>query len=237
MLTGIYNEEKWMVYSPEMHPKYMIKRLVTQCCAKKYEHFKNKNEADAAIAASINFMQQGMFIYSFNTVEQIDKILETFAYARKRYDVTHFIIDSMQKCGLTEGGDGELASQKRFMDAICNFKSIHDCHIHLVAHPRKGKDEMIAPNKQDIKGSGSIVDLADNVLIVQRNKLKENECNRDDSNIQAQSDVFLDVAKQRNGNWEGTIELTYNVDTYQYLSSRMDFPRSFIKKYMNNEGY
>lgn len=219
-INGILSGEKWMIYTPEMRPRYLLKRLITQACAREFE------ELEAIeIKQAIDFLDTGLFIYDSLKAEPIEKILESFEYAARRFGVTNFIIDSMQKCGLPEGGDGELAAQKRFMDKIADFKQAYDVHIHLVAHPRKGKDELTAPTKQDIKGSGSISDLVDNVMIVHRNKQKE----ADPSGRKDEMDVSLEVAKQRNGNWEGVIELWYCTKTLQYFSSKFESPRNFLK--------
>lgn len=223
-INGMAQGDKWMIFSPEMRPRYLIKRLVTQITSKPLVGDFSCSAEE--IVSAINFLDENMLIFDSQKTEPIEKILESFTYARNRYGVSHFVIDSLQKCGLPEGGDGELAAQKRFMDKLCEFKSINDCHVHLVAHPRKGKDELSAPSKQDIKGSGSICDLADNIMIIQRNKQKENS---ESPNSSADPDVFLEVAKQRNGEWEGVVSLYYHKDSYQYLSGLMDRPRIFIK--------
>ncbi|QMT61829.1 hypothetical protein [Legionella sp. PC997] len=59
------------------------------------------------------------------------------------------------------------------MEQLCDFKNQHNCHIHLIAHPRKGADESQPSGKLDNKGTGAISDLADNCYTVWRNKLKE----------------------------------------------------------------
>lgn len=212
-LASMAKNEKWMIYTPEMTPRNLLKRLLTQSMGKRIESI--HDAPSDHIKAAIEFLNDKLFIYDSQRTEPIEKILEAFAYVKNRYNVNNFVIDSLQKCGLPEGGDGELQAQKRFMDRLCEFKTMYDCHIHLVAHPRKSKtDETIAPTKQDIKGSGSICDLVDNVLIVQRNKKKE----EDPSGKEYEADVFLDIAKQRNGDWEGIIELFYCKQSYQYKS-------------------
>ena len=67
--------------------------------------------------------------------------------------------------------------------------------LHLVAHARKGQDESKAPRKMDVKGSGNIVNQADNVFSVWRNKPKEEA----DCPPETDPDAILYVDKQRNG--------------------------------------
>lgn len=80
-------------------------------------------------------------------------------------------------------------------------------HIHLVCHSRKANDETQAPRKMDIRGSGSITDQVDNVFCVWRNK--------DERRVPAE-DALLIVDKQRNGEWEGRLALSYNPDSQAY---------------------
>ena len=55
------------------------------------------------------------------------------------------------------------------MEQLCDFKHQHNCHIHIIVHPRKGADELQPPGKLDNKGTGAISDLADNCFTVWRN--------------------------------------------------------------------
>jgi len=90
-------------------------------------------------------------------------VYSVFEYARQRYGIDVFLIDSLMKCGIAED---DFNTQKCFVERLCDFKNSHPCHIHLIAHPRKSQDESHLPNKMDIKGSGAITDLADNVFSV-----------------------------------------------------------------------
>ena len=144
------------------------------------------------------------------------RVLEVFAYARKRYGATQFVIDSLMKCGIA---DDDYNGQKAFVDALCNFKMAHDCHIHLVAHSRKKQDETGAPGKMDIKGAGSIGDLADNLFSVWRNKKKETGENPDGP------DAILNCDKQRHGEWEGAITLAFDRESFQFLGTEHDHAR------------
>lgn len=99
-------------------------------------------------------------------------LLVIFRYARRRYGITQFVVDSLLRCGIA-GDDYE--GQKAFVDALVIFAMENDAHVHLVAHSRKLEDEKQAPGKLDVKGSGDITDLAHNVASIHRNKAKEAE--------------------------------------------------------------
>ena len=62
-------------------------------------------------------------------------------------------------------------------------------HRRLVAHHlRKPKDENEVPDKHDNKGSGAITDQVDNVMLVWRNKRKE-----DDVKVQDIAEIILEA--------------------------------------------
>ena len=66
---------------------------------------------------------------------------------------------------------------------------------HLVAHPRKGRDEKESPGKMDVAGSSKITDGADNVLSVWSAKRDPDAPNYQPEEI----DGRLSLHKQRNG--------------------------------------
>ena len=149
----------------------------------------------------------------------------------RRHGVTQFLVDSLAKCGI---GEDSYNDQKAFVDKLSDFARERNIHIHLVCHSRKGKEESEMPDKFDIKGSGSITDMADNVFIVWRNKEKERKVQ------EAKGDYERDVArksgpdaavvccKQRNGTgWEGRIKLWFDLASLQYLEASNGVPRQY----------
>ena len=70
-------------------------------------------------------------------------------------------------------GEDDYNAQKNFVDALCSVARDLNIHIHLVHHIRKLSSEAQLPDKTDVKGSGSITDQVDNLLMVWRNKAKE----------------------------------------------------------------
>ena len=93
-----------------------------------------------------------------------------------------------------EDGPGSMTAQKDAMRKMCDFAKRHGCHVHLVAHPRKGRDESAPPGKLDVAGSSKITDGADNVFTIW-------SARRDESMpIDAdEPDARLELLKQRNG--------------------------------------
>lgn len=151
------------------------------------------------------------------------RLLEVFAYARKRYAIDLFVIDNLTKCGFA---DDDYAGQKLFIEKLSDFARDTQCHVIVVAHMRKGEDESKPSGKFGVKGSGGITDMADTVVEVWRNKPKEKAVDKAgregvelDPKWDDKADAYLFVHKQRATGEEPAIGLHYHVESTQYLSS------------------
>lgn len=127
------------------------------------------------------------------------------------------------KCGIDED---DYKGQKAFADRLCNFKNEFDVHVHLVAHARKGESEDRAPGKLDVKGTGAISDLADNVFTVWRNKRKEFAGADADP---AEEDARLYCHKQRATGYEGALRLWFDRGCRQFSDSSPWRPRAYVE--------
>lgn len=86
----------------------------------------------------------------------------------------------------------------------------------------------MVPGKFDAKGSGSITDQVDNMLIHWRNKPKEIALQTGEASYNpADPDAMLICAKQRNGEWEGRIQLWLDPKTNQFMQNQNDRPVNF----------
>lgn len=150
------------IASFEMHPKETMMRMCKQTCSAPTPTTELKR-------AWLDFADNQMYIY-----DQVDRVtpeavLGMVHYAFHELKCKHIVIDSLTKCGV--GRDFE--KQAMMADALQNAAKKWGCHIHLVVHTRKGETEYDKPGKFDVRGASEIADLADNVLIVYRNKKKE----------------------------------------------------------------
>jgi twinkle protein len=149
-----------------------------------------------------------LWMYDQQGTVKGDKMIAVIRYAADKFKVQHFIVDSLMKCGF---GEDDYNGQKEFVDQLCAVARDTGVHIHLVHHSRKGKDEYAPPGKHDMKGTGAIIDQVDNLVIVWRNKKKE-EVKQANNGMapDTEPDAMLIVEKQRNGEWEGKIGLWFD---------------------------
>jgi len=118
------------------------------------------------IREGLEWLRDYQLIADFVGEVKGEELLEVFAYAAKKYGVKHFVIDSLMKIKLDNRDKYE--SQKDFVNMLTDFAKKYKCHMHLVAHPRKGESDTSEPGKTDVSGSSDITNLADNVIIIMR---------------------------------------------------------------------
>lgn len=213
-VSSINTGEKWCIASMEMMPAKHLKRM--------YRQISGIEDPTHDIIYSVNdYLSGGLWLFDVRGTAKAQRILDVFAYARKRYGITQFIVDSLAKCGFAED---DYNRQKDFVDQLTDFAKEHTCHIHLVAHGRKGENEAQAPGKMDVKGTGALTDMVDNVFSVWRNKPKEAKAYKiecDGGNVpidlSQKPDAVIDVHKQRNGEWEKQIGLFFHKTSQRYL--------------------
>lgn len=209
ILLWIPRDTKCLIASLEMKPAATLERMCRQSLGsgipsdKYIEDFIDKTD--------------NMFIYDQTDTVEPDRILGMCYYAAKELGISHIMLDSLMKCGISPE---DYPRQKEFVDRLCWCAKTNDIHIHLVHHIRKSGSESERPDKFDIKGAGEITDLVDNVFIVHRNKGKERNAEKEipDPKIEKQPDQTLRVAKQRHGEWEGTFGLWFHRPSMQFVS-------------------
>lgn len=145
-------------------------------------------------------------------------------YAVDKFGVDHFVVDNLMK---VVHGEDDYNAQKDFVNSLCVIAKDTGCHIHLVLHIKKLKNETDIPNKFDIKGSGAITDLVDNVFIVWRNKAKESAIRMGEEYSPDDPDCLLILDKQRHGETEGRYRLFFDRASMQYLEDRHDQPKHY----------
>ena len=208
--------ERFCVFSGEMSPRKLLHRMARQATGQ-------DEPSIPYLRHSLKWLAQSMWLFNVQGAANSVRMLEVFAYAAKRYGVTHFIIDSLMMLeDVPEDGKGSLEKQRLFMVAVTAFAKRYGVHVHLVAHPRKAEDERRAPGKQDVAGSGKLTNMADNHFSVWAS-LKDEEAPADDS-----FDAKLELNKQRNGDTQHrTLYLWFDRRSQQHTISSRRQPRRF----------
>jgi twinkle protein len=208
VLLGLAQQgERLCVFSGEMTPERQVKRMSKQASGL-------DRPTSPYLDAIGEWLRGKAWIFNLVGSATIARLLEVFEYANKRYGIRHFVIDSLMMTDVPEDGPGCMTAQKEAIQKLCNFAKRQGVHVHLVAHPRKGKDESSGPGKLDVAGSSKITDGADNVFTVWSALPDEAAPPTDDS------DAKLELRKQRNGDVQHrTIHLWFVKGAQQFAST------------------
>lgn len=207
MLLG----RKVLLASMEMPPVKSMERMLRQASC-------GEHPAVGYVRQFHAWTDGRLWIYDKLGMVAPKKMLAVIRYAKEKFDIDHVVVDSLMKCGV---GPEDYSGQKGFIDGLCGVALETGVHIHLVAHARKGQQETDRLDKFDIKGTSEIADQVDNIVLVQRNKRKET--NRE-GKFQDEPDAFLTIAKQRHGEWEGTIGLWFHRGSQSFIPHEHSTP-------------
>lgn len=215
---GVSQGEKFCVASMEMPPADFGSKLYRQLgwyrgC---------RPELTSGIS---EFVNGGIWLFNSYGTAKADKILSVFHYARKRYGITQFVIDSLAKCGFSED---DYSGQKGYVDRLMDFALESKIHIHLVCHVRKQGDESTIPNKFSIKGTGAIIDMVNNAFIVWRNKEKETKRSQGIHVSESDPDVVIDCVKQKKTGKEPRFAMWFHKPSHQFVENFNSEPRTYI---------
>ena len=203
-----YHGAKWALASFEMPLLRLAERFAIQCAGS------HKPSPDY-VRSLLTWTDNQIWVFDELDSVRPERVYAFCQMAFQHLGVDHVVIDSLVKCGVsTKDND----PQKHFVDGLQRIAKHYGGHIHLVHHLRKGDDEETIPNKQDLKGAGEIGDLADNVILVHRNKRKEHQAlngKADDTD----PDARLIVEKQRHFEWTGSIALWFEPGALRYLGN------------------
>lgn len=210
--------EKLCIASMEMKPAATMQRMCRQA-------FGCNAPGRREIHDLHDWTDGRLWLYDQQGQVSPERMLAVGRYCHEQLGITHFIIDNLLSCGIAEDG---YDAQKQFVLALATHAHDTGQAVHLLAHSRKGRDELTPPGKFDVRGSASITDLADNVFSVWRNRGKELAQEEGDHSKNHEADALLTVCKHRHGDWEGRIQLWFNRSSQSYLQGPNDQPQAMV---------
>jgi twinkle protein len=230
-LSLIGQEQKVVSASFESKPHTTIELMARMYAGTNPYSPEYQNDAGLEALTSVyedfrTFAEGRLWLYDQQGTADSKCVIGMARYAAKELGCTQIVIDNLAKCVRDED---DFNGQKRFVDELTALARDNAVHVHLVHHVKKPANENAVPDKHDTKGSGSITDQVDNVMIVWRNKGKEDavKAGAKTSPKLAEPDAYLLCRKQRNGDDEPTIGLWFDRDSKQFKGDPGDAPMFF----------
>ncbi|KYQ48786.1 Twinkle protein, mitochondrial [Trachymyrmex zeteki] len=116
------------------------------------------------------FNKLPIYFMTFHGQQNIKVVMDAVMHATYVHDIAHVIIDNMQfMMGMSEEMTDRYWKQDKIIAQFRNFATQYNCHVTLVIHPRKERDEELTA--LSIFGSAKASQEADNVLIIQDKRL------------------------------------------------------------------
>jgi len=220
VLGLIAQNQKVCIASMEMTPKATLTRLCRQGEA-------TSIPSREFITDFLTMGSESLWLYDQQGMIKADSIAAMAEYSAVKLGCQHIVIDSMMKCGMDED---DYNAQKRFVDRLCTIAHDRGVHIHLVCHVRKQKDELTPPNKMDVLGGSAITNQVDNLIMLWRNKGKEDLIRKGKADVltHEQPDALMAIHKQRHGDWEGAVNLWFDPSSMQFVESRGGHPENLL---------
>lgn len=193
------------------------------------------------IENALLWMAQGLLLYDVIGKASVKTLINVFDYARAKYGCDQFIIDSLMRLGIASD---DYVGQEKAVFQLVDWAVSSNIHLHIVAHARKGGPQSGAPETEDIKGAMEIGANAFNIVTIWRNRALEDDIRKLENKAQVSAGnaeaelaelkkkpgVIFNIAKQRNGDFEGKIGLWFDQNSYRYHSSHEKglWSRSYI---------
>ncbi len=205
----------------EMKPVMNLKRKCKQAVGV-------DRPSEPAIRSAMQFLDQGLLIYERIGKADIETLLSIFSFARAKYGCDTYIIDSLMRLGIESD---DYNGQEKAIFRLVDWTLANNVHTHLVAHARKGDKDRGVPETEDIKGAMEIGANAFNIVSIWRNRKLEDDIKSEKDEavkreLMQKPGVIMNIAKQRNGDFEGKVSLWFDQANYRYSSSEeMAHPR------------
>ena len=195
------------IASFEMPPASTVARMFRQAAGGSNPTIEFKDKFSSAL---------NLYVYNHIGNLNTDTVYGMCHYMAKEKGIKHIMIDSLVKCGVNSEKN---EPQKQFLNKIQEIAKEHNIHIHLVHHTRKTASDTDRVDKNSVKGAGELVDLTDNLILVSRNRSKEQK-KKDNADYDEESpDCFLNIAKQRHGDDEPLFSFWWDEKSTQWCDS------------------
>lgn len=212
VLSWCAQGERACIASFEMKPFKTIERMAAQFCDTRFPTLEDGQRF-------MDWSDGKLWLYDQQGNVNASTLIAVIRYCARELKMQHFVVDNLIKCVKS---DEDYEGQKAFVDNLTTVARDENIHIHLVHHARKGSDEFSPPRKMDALGAGSITNLVDNVLIVWRNKKKEDDIAKGKPPEEMTPDAMLMCEKNRHGDWEGRIGLWWHHRSTQFVEHPRD---------------
>jgi twinkle protein len=153
-----------------------------------------------------------------------ERAVAMMRYCAKELRITQFMFDNVTN--VVDPSNDNTSEQWRFMRSAHRLARDSGMHVHLVMHTKKDQGDYMdrPPRAGDLRGSGSIPQMADNVLMFWRNMKKEDRIAEDgiSDELAREADLTILVEKAKFTRWRGRVKLWNQRAAWQFVEHGHD---------------
>lgn len=171
-----------------------------------------------------NWYKGRVLVYDDDRNTTATSLLNKMEELARKCGTKVFLVDNLMMVDLECSEEGRLQAEKDFVNKLIFFAKKYNVLVFLVAHPRKTGE--IRVTKEDIAGSGNIVNLAHMVFSVHRYTDKEKEgtmSSRTGQFLKGQEPIEFDscveVLKNRITGILPLVNLYFDYPTYRFYQT------------------
>ena len=178
MIHLCWLNERVLICSLEVPAPETYRKLIRMTQALSNEQIREEFPEEADFSEKcLEPLAQKVWVYNAVGNADLEDVQNVMLYAYQRFGCRQFVLDSLMRFSGIDGEGQEIWNlQKSFMDRLLTFAQTYNVHIHLVAHSKKPNGgEGNIPRRYDVMGSSYITNLAFNVIVVWRNRAKQDK--------------------------------------------------------------
>lgn len=188
------------------------------------------------IGRSMDWLGERLWMVDTHKMAKLERILDVFRYAHRRYGVKLFVLDNFSKLDIP---NDDFAAQGRAINMITEFTIENNVHFLLLHHLRKDENDFVSNNlsKLSLKGSSALGDMVDNIFIAWRNRKKEQWLKnpefldleeKEQDKIRKQLDTLIRVEKHRDGGDEPRLPLWFDPESHLFVEQQGMKPKRYV---------
>lgn len=237
-LHAVNDDHNVLFYSGELTDKRFSRWLIQQAAGRQYGREYEKDGStyyfvpDEIKNKVARWIGDRLWVYNNSYGSEYEKLMNEVEAQILKVKPDLVVLDNLMTINVGDLDSNEYKAQTTLMLNLAETAKKYNCHVALVAHPRKTVTFL---RLTDISGTGNIGNLVDSAFIVHRNnhdfrkgyinefcdpkKVKE-----DDINLHfKQGTNIIEIAKDREaGIQDEFIPLYYEIESRRMLNDRTD---------------
>jgi twinkle protein len=190
--------------------------------------FANRHPARGRVEAWADALGESLCFLDLTGDLEPAECVKLARYCAHELGTQHILLDNLTK--IVSADNEHVEQQRRLMAQLHRTAIDTGMHVHVVAHTRKPSgEEDRPPGRYEVAGSRTLVDQPDNVVMVWRNRPKEEKQARGELGLAEQHDLVLRVDKQRHGGFEGQIGLWMRRDCFRFVGALGDDAQPYAR--------